>query len=112
MDEHAEIKTHHEALVATIGEAQVLVRGAVEEFLANLAQAETLCEKAKNIAQVWNREAETLALPEDFLVSGYSLLNDIKRSVTHLDIFSRSGLLTRKPLSSDDLAPRYRQTRA
>src|SRR5713226_3724636 len=110
MDEQANIKASHQALVATIEEARTIVQDAVEEFLANLAQAEALCSQAKEIARAWNKEATTLSLPEDFLVTGTVMLNDVRKAVEKLDIMTPAGALVRKPLSPHDLAPLHRQT--
>jgi hypothetical protein len=111
MDEQANIKASHQALVSTIEEARTIIRGAVAEFFTRITQAETLCEKAREIAQSWNRESEELQLPEHFLVNGFILLNYIREAVEPLDIRTPEGVLTRKPLSSEDLAPRHRRHR-
>jgi hypothetical protein len=111
MNEHESIKTSHKELVATIEKAQTLVHRAVEEFFANIAHAEALCEKAKNIAQAWNQGAESSFLPDDFEVRGYIGLGDIKELVKSIDIRTMDTMMTRTPLSLADLAPVSRQRR-
>jgi hypothetical protein len=107
MLESEKIKEHHQQLVATIEDARSVIRGAVKDFLKDLEDAERLCQKAQGIAKEWNGQAEHLVLPEEFMVTGWGLLADLKKSVARLDVQTPTGALSRKPLTAEDLAPRH-----
>jgi hypothetical protein len=107
MLEQEKITASHQQLAETIELARGVVQGAIKDFLKDLEDAQRMCQKAEAIAREWNQQAETLALPERFMVTGWSMLNDILGSVKHLDIFTPEGSLRQKPVSAADLVPRH-----
>jgi len=107
MEEREKITVSHQQLVETIELARGVVRGAVEDFLKDLEDAQRMCEKAQGIAKERNQQPESLVLPEEFIVTGWGLLSDLKKSIEKLDVQTPAGALSRKPLSAADLAPRH-----